>query len=844
MSEPDARSNNGSGKSINNIVTNSKLAWHFYKQEFGHSHQRLLRWVQGVLLLFIVTLSLSSDSIQHYLQQNLEGLLGADAVISQKQALTEQQLGTVTRLTSKVAVTQNLKTMLTHNGQWQQAQLKSVDDQYPLQGELLVSNSLEGVGQVVHNGPQVGDIWLDARVLASLSINVGDTLVVADKAFNVSGVLLHEPDRLIEGHNVSMRAMINDLDMKALNFPADLIQYRYLLAANKSQIGQLVDWQEAELPAADVQHKQGKHPLALFWKRIENFMGLASIILFFMAAIAIEQLAQVHMKKDQYFTAICMSLGASKVTGIQVSALKWLISIVLLLPIVVVLSLSFHYLVIDFLNDTFTDLTWQLNLWATIKPICAVVAVFAVFHAPVWLALLNSSVAKQFAGDNTGLNHWLSKLSSVFVLFAVAFAYSDNGLLTFMMLAAVSVTIALMVFISWASLTLGEKSTQRVSGLLPFALFMMKQRLISKSTQILGVGLCAFLLLFTLMLLKDLGSTMTAYQRQHDGNVFVSQASEEQMNYVEDWAGKNDVKIRQVKPYMHAKLIAVNEASLSEFSDKPSESMATFKKAIRLHWNDVIPSNNTVASGQWWQPNSDNWQQISVEQEVMTDLGLALGDKLTFVINKQPQTFEITASHNFKPGAGSITFWVQMPASALAHIHAPKYNMASIEINDDQWSLLAPLWQKFPTLRMVSLKEITQLFDQTLAMITKVISGFSFMIILLAGVVILASINALESKEKKKNSVIMSFGFSRATCLKINMIEWLVTASITAVGATAGTYIAGLLIYQSQFSLTYSPNFVWLGMTLFIILTIITSLGVYASKNSLRSSVRQLLAST
>ncbi|WP_409553375.1 FtsX-like permease family protein [Aliiglaciecola sp. M165] len=118
------------------------------------------------------------------------------------------------------------------------------------------------------------------------------------------------------------------------------------------------------------------------------------------------------------------------------------------------------------------------------------------------------------------------------------------------------------------------------------------------------------------------------------------------------------------------------------------------------------------------------------------------------------------------------------------------------------------------------------------------------MIVLLAAVVILASINSLESNEKKKNSVIMSFGFSRSTCLKLNLIEWFVTASITAVGAILGTYIAGLLIYQSQFSLTYKPDFVWLFLTLLIILSLTTTLGVYASRNSLKSSVRQLLSGT
>ena len=826
------------------LMNNAKLAWYFYQQEYRYPHQRLLRWVQGALLLFIVSLSLSSGSIQAFLAQNLQGLLGADAVLSQKQALTAIQYEALSDMTDEIAVTRQIKTMLTHGGQWQQVQLKAVGRHYPLQGELLASEVPGGNEQVMAQGPELGHIWLGSRAQASLSIDVGQRLVIAGESFLVSRILQHEPDRLMEGHSVAMRAMINLADMDALNLPADLILYRYLLAASDEQIAQIIHWQQEQVPAAVVYHKQGKHPLALFWQRTENFLGLASILLFFMAAIAIEQLAQMHIKKDRYFTGVCMSVGASKAMGIRVSFLKWLIGVVLLLPSVLILSTLSHYLVVSFLNDTFSDIVWQIDFIPTLKPIAALVLVFALFHAPVWLALSGTSVASLFNGATKGTNHWLSKLCSFLVLCAVALVYSDNGLLTLMMLVSVILVIGLMILLSWSSLTLGERITQGGAGLLPFALFMMKQRLLSKSTQILGIGLCAFLLLFTLMLLKDLGATMSSYQRQHDGNVFISQASQEQMDFVSIWAKEQGIEVRQIKPYLHAKLVAVNGQSLKEFSQTPSDSLATFSQAIRLHWSGSIPENNSLVSGQWWLDDTTHWQQISVEQEVMTDLGLVLGDKLSFVINNQTYHFDIVANHEFKPGAGSITFWVQMPPEALAHIQAPQYNMASIELNDAQWTLLVPLWQKFPTLRMVSLKELTQLFDKTLTMVTKVISGFSLMIVLLSVVVILASIKALESKEKKKNSVIMSFGFSRATCLKLNIIEWSVTAIITAFGAIAGTYIAGLLIYQSQFSLTYQPNFTWLTLTLLIILSAITGLGVYASRNSLKSSVSALFANS
>ena len=451
-------------------------------------------------------------------------------------------------------------------------------------------------------------------------------------------------------------------------------------------------------------------------------------------------------------------------------------------------------------------------------------------------------MAKLFHQNQKSISLGLVKICALVVLVLVAVKYSDNGLLTLMLVGSILITIVLMAAISWTVLTLGEKTTQQFSGLIPFTLFMMKQRLLSKSTQIMGIGLSTFLLLFTLMFLKDLGDTMISYQRTHDGNVMISQASQPQMKAIKQWSKEHNINLRQSKPYLYAKVVKINDQALNKFATKPSDSLATLSHSIRLHWTQTIPNTNRLVQGEWWEKDTKDWQQISLEEEVMTDLGLMLGDKLTFIIHQQSFTFTISASHEYKPGAGSIIFWIQMPQTAIQHINVPQYNMASLELNDEQWPLLGQLWQKHPTIRMVSLQELTKQFDAILAMITKVISGFAVMIILLAIIVILSSINALEGKEKKKNSVIMSFGFLKSTCLQLNIIEWLITALIIAMGAIAGTYITGMLIYQSQFSLPYQPNFLILFITLIIILSSVTLLGIYASRHSLKSSVKQLMA--
>jgi len=821
-----------------------QLAWHYFKQEYNQPHQKLLRWVQATLMIFIVTVTLSSNTIQHFLLNNLQNLLGADAVLTQKDKLTPKQLTSLENLSERIVNTLQINATLTFNGKWQSSKLKAVGDDYPLQGELLTSTSLQSPPMITRGGPVAGNIWLDSRLLASLKLSIGDPIKLAEETLIVSRVLIHEPDRLMEGHSVAMRAIVNKIDMSKLAFPADLIQYRYLVSASKSQVLQLIDWQKEQLPAAKIHHKSGSHPLALFWQRTENFLGLSSIILFFMAAIAIEQIAQVHLKKEQYFSAICMSLGASKAAGVQLSFLKWLINIVVLIPIIAILSNVFHWLVVNWLSATLSEITWQLDSWLMAKTIAISALLFAVFHSPVWLTLCQTSVSKLFYQNQKSISLALVKLCSLVVLVLVAVNYSDNGLLTLMLVGSILITITLIAAISWAVLTLGEKTTQQFSGLVPFTLFMMKQRLLSKSTQILGIGLSTFLLLFTLMFLKDLGDTMGAYQRTHDGNLMVSQASQPEMKAIEQWSKEYDVDLRQSKPYVYAKVVKINNQALSEFTKKPSDSLATLSHSIRLHWTQALPKTNSLVQGKWWQEGAKDWQKISLEEEVMTDLGLTLGDKLTFIIHQQSYTFTITASHVYKPGAGSIIFWVQMPEAAISHINAPHYNMASLELKDDQWPLLGLLWQKHPTIRMVSLQELTKQFDAILGMITKVISGFAVMIILLAIIVILSSINALEDKEKKKNSVIMSFGFLKKTCLQLNIIEWLITALIIATGAIAGTYFTGMLIYQSQFSLSYQPDFLILFMTLTIILSTVTLLGIYASRHSLKSSVKQLMANT
>ena len=88
----------------------------------------------------------------------------------------------------------------------------------------------------------------------------------------------------------------------------------------------------------------------------------------------------------------------------------------------------------------------------------------------------------------------------------------------------------------------------------------------------------------------------------------------------------------------------------------------------------------------------------------------------------------------------------------------------------------------------------------------------------------------------------MSMGLRESDCLRLNFYDWGVTALIAAAGAIAGTWSAGLLIYQAQFNLNYNPNMHWVAAMVFAMVATVCLVGYLACRQSLKVSVRNLMA--
>ena len=75
------------------------------------------------------------------------------------------------------------------------AALRAVSSGYPLRGRVKISRTLDGEVEEVQAAPTAGEAWVDPRLLAQLSANIGDSIELGRAKMMVTRVLVARPDQ-------------------------------------------------------------------------------------------------------------------------------------------------------------------------------------------------------------------------------------------------------------------------------------------------------------------------------------------------------------------------------------------------------------------------------------------------------------------------------------------------------------------------------------------------------------------------------------------------------------------------------------------------------------------------
>ncbi|MDH3841671.1 MAG: ABC transporter permease, partial [Chromatiales bacterium] len=209
----------------------------------------LLRdWRSGELMTLLAALiigvtalsavSMFTSRITVAVQRQAGEVLAADLVWRSGRPASAELRASAADFNLKTANVSSFPSMAWAGDEGSLAEVRAVDDAYPLRGTILVADKLFGESSATNAVPRSGEAWAEARLLARLGLEPGDTLRLGELDLVVGRVLERLPDQGFQFVDLAPTLLVNQADIgpSGLLGPGSRVTYRLLFSGEPGDI--------------------------------------------------------------------------------------------------------------------------------------------------------------------------------------------------------------------------------------------------------------------------------------------------------------------------------------------------------------------------------------------------------------------------------------------------------------------------------------------------------------------------------------------------------------------------------------------------------------------------------
>ena len=742
-----------------------------------------------------------ADSLERTVARSAKSLMGGDVEIRAAQPPPEGAAdlaagppggrATVTRVRELVAMAQAGASLT------QLVELKAVEPGYPLYG-VLATDPDRPLDRLIGGGRAL----VHDSLLARLGLRVGDRFRVGRAELTVSGVIVREPDRAVGVFSLGPRVLIAaaDLDRTGLVRPGSRVRYRTLFRLPEgADATAFRDRLAATLPAAQrvTTYAQAQPGLRRFWDQLTMYLGLTGLVALMVGGIGVAVSVSAFMKEKLPTIAIMKALGAgwrpllsayllqtallglggSLAGALLGSLIQPLLAPILarLLPIELQLSFSPRAVLAGVAMGVGVTLLYAL--WPLLQ-IRRVPPALILRHEvePGRLGRRPWAAAVPIAGGLAALALWQAGSWKIGALFAGGL----GGALLLLALGARGV-IALARRVRWRAPAWkqGAANLHRPGS--------------HAGPVLVSLGLAVMLVVSIALLERNLRSQLVdSRPGEAPAFFFIDIQPDQAAPFAALVAGRGADAPAALTPVVRSRLAAVNGAAPAPSGKTRREDTWALTREYVLTWAPERPGHNRLVAGRWWTAaEAAREPLISVEEEIARELGVGLGDTLTFDIQGVPVTARITSLRHVDWRSLTSNFFVIFSPGALEG--APTTFIATVRARPEREApLQSAVVAAFPNVTAIPVREVlervTAVLDQ-IALAVRVMAAFSIG----AGLVVMAGALAITRKQRLYQSVILkTLGATRGFVARVFAVEY---ALLGAAAGIAGGALAAALAW-------------------------------------------------
>src|ERR1700744_4441827 len=156
----------------------------------------------SVLLLALLVAVLSLTAVGFFTSRITQGVRGqatevlaGDLRLEAPTPIPQKYFDEAQKLKLRSARVVSFPTAIFNGELSQLAGLNAVTSTYPLRGHLKIADVPFGVPRTTDRVPGHGEVWVDARIVAQLKVDLGALLKIGEASFKVTEILDYRPDQ-------------------------------------------------------------------------------------------------------------------------------------------------------------------------------------------------------------------------------------------------------------------------------------------------------------------------------------------------------------------------------------------------------------------------------------------------------------------------------------------------------------------------------------------------------------------------------------------------------------------------------------------------------------------------
>ena len=685
-----------------------------------------------------------------------------------------------------------------------------VEEPYPLRGKVRIADSPYGEAHDVERLPAPGEVWVEARLLTRLNALPGGLLSVGDRALRIAAVLDHRPDQGAGFTDLAPTVMVNRADLESLHLlvPGSRASWALLFSGGVDSIGSFSRWLRAHKSDAErqIEVAESSEQMQSAVDRADRFLNLAALVTVLLAAVAIAMSARQFAERKLDAVALMKCMGARHHFIVRSLLLEVVCAGCLAALAGVAVGFMAQAGIVFFLGSIFHQSLPQPS-WMPVWVSLATTLIMLIGCASVPLLELGGVsparvLRRQLAPVR--LSFYVPYLLALLALTSTLYVLvRDARLLTY---ALVVIVVAAAVLYGAGRLLVSITGMLRGAGATAwrYGLANVARRGHESALQVVAFGLAFIVLLLLVIVRHDLLKEWQATIPVDAPNHFLVNIRPVDVDALGAFFEQHHIARPDFAPWVRGRLVAVNGQPMRDRMPTTVRGRGFAEREQNLSWSGAVPIDNAIVAGSWWDPLRPVAPSVSVAEEFQRELGLALGDTLTFDVAGEPVAVTLTSIRHVRWDGFRPNFFLLFSPGVLSAVTGTY--MTSVHLDHHERALVGELVRAFPS---VTIFDVEQLLEQIREVTDRAALAIElvFAFTLVAGVlVLLAVIRVTRDERSYESALLRTLGASRWMVLKGVAAEFIAIGVLAGVLGTSGAALAGWWLATQLFHLPYSFN--------------------------------------